>query len=85
MLAEDCKRTFEAHDSVGMPKDHITYTRDSAAYQSQSQGLFAAKQECRHKLTDQEVGERPIDIEERDQYLQDSQQSDSYDFTDPDG
>lgn len=55
----------------------------------------ARLQASKHKLTDKELGEnvnsgsseheKPLDNKERDQSLQDIQQSEPFDFSDPDG
>lgn len=46
-LEENCKRTFEGHDYVGMPKDHYIRLRDEIKYSEEWQALQADQLGCK--------------------------------------
>ena len=84
-LEDDSRRLDEQHKSIGLAKDHTIARDDSSRIQLRAQALEEAANTCKHKLTEREAGlEQPDWRQDRDEYLQNVQDSQPMDFIDPD-
>ena len=84
-LKEDCRRLDEQHKAIGVAEDHPIARDDSSRIQTRAQALEEAANTCKHKLTDRDAAlELPDWRRERDEYLQNVQDSQPMDFIDPD-
>ena len=81
----DYKRVEEKIKDLGVADDHPFARDDYAIVSTRVQSLEDAAYTCKHKLTNKDAGlDNPAWMKERDEYLQNVQDSEPLDIIDPD-